>query len=345
MGYIYRMYDIRNGMSYIGQTTRLQHRIKEHLYYAKNDNTNSKVYSYFKNVPEEAIGFEILCECDDDKLDSEEIRYIEMYDSYNNGLNSTTGGHTSIRKRNPDIDDIFKKYLDGESIVNLAIDFGYSHGAIVKIIKDMKINNEFNGDRKIRKIERTGSKPKAMVCYDKYFNILHTFKSMTDAICWLGKTDHRSGYIRLKIAAKNGNIAYGYRWAFMSDLTYSDMIFNTIFDIEAYKNGGQPVKNSNGLYEVENETVSLARKEPSKNYCKICGKEISKTAHSGFCRDCLKIDSYGDRQVPPDLKISYPFVKEELQKLYPKYTANSIAKHCSVSYTTVNKWLKKFGLK
>lgn len=59
----------------------------------------------------------------------------------------------------------------------------------------------------------------------------------------------------------------------------------------------------------------------------------------------VKSNAYADRQVPEDLYIRYPFIKEELQQLYPKYTVNSIANHIGISYSTVNKWLKRYGIK
>lgn len=351
-GYIYRLYDCRNNMSYIGQTVRIYKRIKEHLISIRSEDEHSKVYNYFKDVPDWAIKFEVLevlDKCDKNELNTAEKKYIEMYDTFRNGLNSTPGGNAKYRAENPIAAEVYNRYINGESIASLAIAFDYSYGAMYSLIKEYKDNNGFNEDRRSKSIN-TNNKPIALICYDTEFNILFRFKSMIEAIKWLGCSDSRNAYSRIRVAAHNGNIAYGYRWAILDSLIYNNMTFNTIFDIEAYKLGGKLVKNSNGLFEVQNDKVNKCRHIETNNednirYCKKCGAVISKYSLHGLCTSCVDKNGYKDRQVPPDLKISYPFIKEELQQLYPKYTANSIAKHCGVSYTTVNKWLKNFGLK
>lgn len=339
-------------MSYIGQTIRIYKRIKEHLINIRSRDGNSKVYDYFKDVPDWAIKFEVLevlDGCDRDEINNAEKRYIKMHDTFRNGLNSTPGGYAQYRAENPIAAEAYNRYIDGESIANLAIAFGYSYGGMYRLIKEYKDNNELNEDRRIKPVN-IKSKPIELICYDTEFNILCKFKSMKEAIKWLGYPDFRNAYNRIKVAANNGNIAYGYRWAFLDSLIYNNMAFNTIFDIEAYKLGGKTIKNRNGLFEVQNDKVNKCRhietdNETKVRRCKKCGAVISKYNLHGLCSSCTDKNGYKDRQVPPDIKISYPFVKDELQQLYPKYTANSIANHCGVSYTTVNKWLKKFGLK
>jgi len=85
-GYIYRMYDCRNGMSYIGQSIDLKRRFYTHILNISH-RVNVKVYNYFKDVPQEYIKFEVLCECDQSELNYFEQMYIDLYDTYNSGLN------------------------------------------------------------------------------------------------------------------------------------------------------------------------------------------------------------------------------------------------------------------
>lgn len=66
-------------MSYIGQTIRIYKRIKEHLINIRSRDGNSKVYDYFKDVPDWAIKFEVLevlDGCDRDEINNAEKRYI-----------------------------------------------------------------------------------------------------------------------------------------------------------------------------------------------------------------------------------------------------------------------------
>lgn len=96
---------------------------------------------------------------------------------------------------------------------------------------------------------------------------------------------------------------------------------------------------------LEKKDEIMPNKGDTVRVCKKCKKILSKKTVGTLCNECINHNNYKEKQVPPDIHISYPFVKEELAQLYPKYTVLSIANHCNLSFTTVNKWLKKFGLK
>lgn len=133
--------------------------------------------------------------------------------------------------------------------------------------------------------------------------------------------NQKNFYYRVNQSCNNGCIAFGYRWRNKGVVFTDEDKHRLNTSIQTYR-------------------------------CKMCGTKIG--YGSSYCKLCYdklrkqKVDSYNSykgRQVPEGTIINYPFIKEELQELYPKYTANSIAKYVGVSYSTVNKWLKQYGLK
>lgn len=85
-----------SGKSYIGQAINLKKRWREFrrtpsTYYTSKgsaiDNARAKYPDY-----DNQWKYEILEYCTEEELDSREIYYIDYYDTFNNGYNSTTGG-------------------------------------------------------------------------------------------------------------------------------------------------------------------------------------------------------------------------------------------------------------
>lgn len=91
---IYKFTSKITGQSYIGQSIKIEHRYKEHLNNIKNFQENSKWYQALREQGIENFEFSILEECQPEELNEREIYWIQYYDSYNNGYNSTPGGQT-----------------------------------------------------------------------------------------------------------------------------------------------------------------------------------------------------------------------------------------------------------
>lgn len=351
MGVIYIIKNRVNSNVYIGQTTRdIKTRFREHILCAKNNST-TKLGEAIRNIGEQFFYIEELEKCPDDELDSREIYYIKKYDSYNNGLNSTKGGFGVLVDPNQNIPNIVNDYFNGVSIVNIAIKYNLSANYIADIISKCNIK----ADRKNIELEKT-NEAKAIVMYDMDFNAKMKFDSIMQAIEWLSNRGYMSfnimnGYTRIKEACNNGSTAYGFRWQYLNDLIYDNIEFNKKYDIEAYKNGGEIKINENGLAEVYNRNIEYIRNIKNNHKCAICGG-YKREIKAKMCRECYnKLDKsdrpngFENRQVPKDMKINYPLTKEQFEELYPKYTINSIAKACGVSYTTMNKLAKKYGIK
>jgi group I intron endonuclease len=92
-GKIYKITNIENNLIYIGCTINsLDKRFYEHLYRCFKTDYKSKLYNSIKKYGKEKFTIELIEECELSVIYETEKKYIEQYDSYNNGLNSTLGG-------------------------------------------------------------------------------------------------------------------------------------------------------------------------------------------------------------------------------------------------------------
>lgn len=92
-GKIYKIVNNVNGLVYIGCTINsLEQRFNEHLYRCFKTDYKSKLYNSIKKYGTENFSIELIEECELNVIYETEKKYVEKYDSYNNGLNSTLGG-------------------------------------------------------------------------------------------------------------------------------------------------------------------------------------------------------------------------------------------------------------
>lgn len=106
IGYIYKWENKSNGKIYIGQTMNrygYKERWSQHRYYALNSECNNYFYNAIRKYGYDGFDKSMLetIEMDDkvelkNRLDELEIMYIEKYDSFNSGYNSTLGGDFNV---------------------------------------------------------------------------------------------------------------------------------------------------------------------------------------------------------------------------------------------------------
>lgn len=92
---IYKITNLINQKSYIGQSINIEKRWVTHKYESIND--KQKAYNYsihqaFRKYGIDNFSFEILELLPKEKLNEKEIYWINFFDSYNNGYNETMGG-------------------------------------------------------------------------------------------------------------------------------------------------------------------------------------------------------------------------------------------------------------
>lgn len=93
---IYKITNLINGHSYIGQSKNIFKRFNfHHICDYKNPNSsqyNTKLYQAFRKYGIDQFQVGILELCDISQLDEKEIKYIKIFNTYKNGYNSTPGG-------------------------------------------------------------------------------------------------------------------------------------------------------------------------------------------------------------------------------------------------------------
>lgn len=174
MGYIYKITNTLNGKNYIGQTVKsVQKRFTQHKNNANKPYFSQIVlYKAFNKYGFENFQCETLEEVENKKLDEREKYWIEYYDSYFNGYNSTLGGR-AVQLYDWDIDDIIEKYQILKSARAVAKEIGCDHSTIDHILNQ-------NGVKRFTAAQQQ-SNP---VIFKKNTEV-HYFETTTDAAQWL----------------------------------------------------------------------------------------------------------------------------------------------------------------
>ena len=174
MGYIYKITNTLKDKVYIGQTIKtVQKRFTQH-----KNNSNKEyfsqivLYKAFNKYGIENFVCEEIEEVPNDKLDEREKYWIEYYDSYFNGYNSTLGGRTT-QLYNWDTDDIIEKYMILKSARAVAKEIGCDHSTIDRILNE-------NGVKRF-----TPSQQQSKPLYFKKKDEIHHFETTREAAEWL----------------------------------------------------------------------------------------------------------------------------------------------------------------
>ena len=139
---IYKITNTINNKCYIGQSIDIEKRFRQH----KNNYDNSNELSYdahfYRAIRKHGIDnfkFEIIEECEQDRLDEREIFWIDYYDSFYNGYNSTLGGDKGLRvDRNK-----FKNYFiqNNPSVTEIAEHFDIDRSVAGRILKELGLKS------------------------------------------------------------------------------------------------------------------------------------------------------------------------------------------------------------
>lgn len=148
---IYKITNQINGKCYIGQSVDIDRRLKEHFMPSKYNNPSRIEYNYAINIAIRKYGIknftlEIIEQCSEDQLDEKECYWINYYDSYNNGYNSTLGGRKGPHSPKPQIyqydiqGNFIAEYKDG---YEAAYKNNFSYENIRKVIDTKRKNGRY----------------------------------------------------------------------------------------------------------------------------------------------------------------------------------------------------------
>lgn len=247
MGYIYKITNDINKKVYIGQTIKtVNYRFKEHLRTAKNHYENKQTLTHFHKAiikyGAEHFFVETIEECDDNLLDEREIYWINYYDSFLNGYNSTTGGQ-------------FAPQSKGQMVIQYSITGEYIHlfenarkAALAVNGNENSIRDACGGRRKSsadyqwRYFEENfplqiepliydhsshgGAPTKPVIQFDKRGNIINHFSSIESAA---QATGIKRGNIGRACNEEGVSTAGGYQWRFLNS---KDIPIDLIGEVE-----------------------------------------------------------------------------------------------------------------
>lgn len=172
MGIIYKITNTVNGHSYIGQTRcSLQKRWNEHIRDSKR--CDYKFHRAIRKYGENAFHAEVIETVPDDQLNEREVYWVDYYDTYSNGYNSTLGGNTP---KYIDSDKIIELWDNGLSVKEIHEELGYSFNVISNRLQG---HDSFSHEESLR---RGYADIQKRVCqYDCNGQYIQTFDSINAA--------------------------------------------------------------------------------------------------------------------------------------------------------------------
>lgn len=189
---IYKITNLINGHSYIGQALNIFHRCNNnHVYGATTKATSHyHIYQAFNKYGQDNFKVEVIELCPPEKLNEREVYWIKYYDTFKNGYNMTPGGtFFSPTIHSPKTEE--KRRLTREKNQSLK---GENHPRA-------KMTNE----EVIEVRERYIQGESINSIYKDYCNIYHNFGTFQNIV--LGRSYHEVGHIPTKEAknAQHGN--------------------------------------------------------------------------------------------------------------------------------------------
>lgn len=231
---IYKITNLINGTSYVGQSKDINQRIYEHLrssYHEDKSDYNYPLHRAIRKYGEDMFSLEVLETCSIAQLNEREEYWVAYFNTRQNGYNQTVGGQQHIRliKLEPkDVDEI--KYLLANTTLSkheIAAKFNVSADFIYRI----NIGRAWNDTnytypirppmsaQEQRKLKFYGYKIQQL---DKYSDeVIKEYSSI--GIINLGNvnTDY-TPHIMQAIQGKR-KTAYGYKWRKV-DCSYEDWV-------------------------------------------------------------------------------------------------------------------------
>ena len=147
MGYIYKIINDINNLIYVGQTKRtLTRRWYEHKKYALESDSKTKLYQAIKTIGVEHFKIQLIEEVFGiEERNCREQYWIEYYNSFQNGYNSTNGGgcfdyiNSSQLEKS---DKIVELRLNGYSYQKICDQLKCGREKIAKVLKEHNLLNK-----------------------------------------------------------------------------------------------------------------------------------------------------------------------------------------------------------
>lgn len=149
---IYKITNLINNKSYIGQSVCIKRRISEHLHYK---DPQQRIDRAIAKYGKQNFSWEVIEECSITDLSTREQYWINYYNTYHDGYNDTIGGdgspNLSIKLSKEDIKQIYTLLKNFELTQNeIAAKFGVSY-QVISDINTGKTRIDYNISYPVRK--------------------------------------------------------------------------------------------------------------------------------------------------------------------------------------------------
>lgn len=184
MGYIYIVRNDINNKVYIGKTLRtIKQRWKEHIsdaYYEHDRAFRTHFHSAIRKYGEEHFNIQILEEVDKEFLSEREQFWINKYNSYEEGYNSTIGGEGAIKYDYQQFLDLWEQGYTTDDIAN---EFNCAVSTVYNALCSFPEWSKKATERRALKANQSMSEARkiSVDCYDLKGNFLASYKSSREA--------------------------------------------------------------------------------------------------------------------------------------------------------------------
>lgn len=157
-GFIYIITNTINGKQYVGQTIQsINKRFNRHCqYYGSEAENRMAIKLAIHKYGRKNFTIKVLEQCDVELLNEREIYYIEKFDTYNSGYNSTRGGQIGSKplKLEDVQEEIISLYKEGFSLRAVATEFNVDKWTIKHILELNNIKLRSTRTYKFSEVER-----------------------------------------------------------------------------------------------------------------------------------------------------------------------------------------------
>lgn len=157
-GFIYIITNTINGKQYVGQTIQsINKRFDRHCqYYGSEAENRMAIKLAIHKYGRKNFTIKVLEQCDVELLNERETYYIEKFDTYNSGYNSTRGGQIGNKplKLEDVQEEIISLYKEGFSLRAVATEFNVDKWTIKHILELNNIKLRSTRTYKFSEVER-----------------------------------------------------------------------------------------------------------------------------------------------------------------------------------------------
>lgn len=218
---IYKFENLINHKIYIGQSTQLEERYKQHK--SKSNTVDKRFYDAVRKYGWDNFSYEILEYCQPEELNDREVYYVSYYDSYNNGYNATPGGdnigkHASISVQQYSLSGKFIKEYNSMKEASKAT--GVSVNMLTRCCKgrtnhaglyQWKYTNDKEKEIKYIKQENVCLRNRKILQYNLNGELIRIYDTLEEAS---KLTNTSKSLITNNCKRKHSNTANGYVWRY-----------------------------------------------------------------------------------------------------------------------------------